>query len=93
MNPVQSHDRCPNCLTPLRGPYCSECGQHQRDLDRPFREVVAEGLSTFVAFDTRIGKTLGPLITMLKLVVLSIGYALALIVTMIATLVVTVAFV
>lgn len=62
MNLAQTNDRCPNCLTPLRGPYCSECGQHQRDLDRPLGEVATEGLSTFIAFDTRIGRTLGPLI-------------------------------
>ena len=62
MDVEQTNSRCPNCLAPLRGPYCSECGQHQRDLDRPFREVVGEGLSTTIAFDTRIGRTLGPLI-------------------------------
>ncbi len=62
MDVERTDNRCPNCLASLRGPFCSECGQHQRDLDRPFREVVGEGLSTLVAFDTRIGKTLEPLI-------------------------------
>jgi len=55
-------DVCPNCAAPLHGPYCSACGQHQVDLDRPLRELVGEGLSTFFAFDTRIGRTLWPLI-------------------------------
>jgi hypothetical protein len=54
--------RCPNCATGLNGPYCSECGQHQVDLDRPFLELVSEGLSTFLAFDTRLGRTFWPLI-------------------------------
>jgi hypothetical protein len=58
----QSVDGCPNCAAQLHGPYCSVCGQHQVDLDRPLRELVGEGLSTFFAFDTRIGRTLWPLI-------------------------------
>ena len=62
MTPDLSIRRCPNCSAHLQGPYCSECGQHQVDLDRPFREIVSEGLSTFFAFDTRIGKTVWPLI-------------------------------
>jgi hypothetical protein len=62
MTSEQSDDCCPNCSAPLRGPYCSECGQHQLDLDRPFRDVVTEGLSTFVSFDRRIAGTLWPLI-------------------------------
>jgi hypothetical protein len=53
---------CPNCSSPLDGPYCSQCGQHQVDLDRPFRQIFSEGLSTFLAFDTRLVRTLWPLI-------------------------------
>jgi len=53
---------CSNCSAPLHGPYCAVCGQRQVDLDRPFRDLVGEGLSTFFAFDTRIGRTLWPLI-------------------------------
>lgn len=60
--PDQSIHRCPNCSAQLHGPFCSECGQHQIDLDRPFLEIVKAGLSTFFAFDTRIGRTLWPLI-------------------------------
>lgn len=54
--------RCPNCAAELRGPYCAECGQHQVDLDRPFRDLLAEGLSTFFAFDTRLVRTFRPLV-------------------------------
>ena len=54
--------RCPNCAAELHGPYCAECGQHQADLDRPFRELVSEGLSTFLAFDHRLGRTFRPLV-------------------------------
>lgn len=62
MSTDQTDDRCPNCEAPLCGPFCSECGQHQVDLDRPIREIVTEGLSTLAAFDTRIGRTLWPLV-------------------------------
>jgi len=55
-------NRCPNCETEVFGEYCAACGQHQVDLDRPFREIVSEGLSTFLAFDTRFVRTLRPLI-------------------------------
>jgi len=62
MTPDPPVDRCSNCSALLHGPYCSACGQHQVDLDRPLREILGEGLSTFFAFDTRIGRTLWPLI-------------------------------
>ncbi len=53
---------CPNCSAELNGSFCAECGQRQLDLDRPFRELVAEALSTFFAFDTRLTRTVRTLI-------------------------------
>lgn len=54
-------NRCSNCDAELHGEYCAACGQHQVDLDQPFREIVSEGLSAFLAFDTRLVRTLWPL--------------------------------
>jgi hypothetical protein len=54
---------CPNCGSPLGGPYCSACGQRQTDLERPFGELAAEAVSGFIAFDERLLTTLKLLIT------------------------------
>jgi hypothetical protein len=54
---------CPNCGAALSGPYCSSCGQRQVDLDRPFRERSGEVMESFLSFDTRILRTLWPLIS------------------------------
>jgi hypothetical protein len=54
---------CTNCSTELVGPYCAECGQRQVDLDRPFREIGSEAMEAFLSFDTRILRTLWPLIS------------------------------
>lgn len=62
MHSKSTSTECPNCGTELRGEYCAACGQRQIDLDRPFREIVSEGLSTFLAFDTKLVRTLGPLV-------------------------------
>jgi hypothetical protein len=53
---------CPNCSAPLNGPFCSECGQRQVDLDRPFREIAGEAMESFLSFDARILRTLWPLV-------------------------------
>ncbi|MDH3815533.1 MAG: DUF3667 domain-containing protein [Acidobacteriota bacterium] len=53
---------CPNCLAPLNGAYCASCGQRQLDLDQPFRELTGEAMESFLSFDARILRTLGPLI-------------------------------
>lgn len=53
---------CSNCLAPLNGAYCASCGQRQLDLDQPFRELTGEAMESFLSFDARILRTLGPLI-------------------------------
>jgi hypothetical protein len=53
---------CPNCSAPLNGPYCSDCGQRQTDLDRPFRDIAGEAIESFLSFDARILRTLWPLV-------------------------------
>ena len=53
---------CPNCSAPLSGPFCSSCGQRQIDLDQPFREIAGEAMESFLSFDTRIVRTLWPLV-------------------------------
>ena len=53
---------CRNCGAPLVGPYCSACGQRVLDLDRPLRDLVREWASSVAAFDTRLLRTLWPLV-------------------------------
>jgi len=53
---------CPNCSAPLKGPYCSDCGQRQTDLDRPFRDIAGEAMESFLSFDARILRTVWPLV-------------------------------
>jgi len=62
-HPVITPKKCRNCGTGLVGPYCSQCGQAVRDLDRPFRELALEWLGAVAAFDARVLGTLVPLIT------------------------------
>jgi hypothetical protein len=59
---IEKATTCPNCGARLTGPYCGRCGQRQVDLDRPFRDLIREGLSAFFAFDTRLLRSLWPLV-------------------------------
>ncbi len=61
--PPNDERLCPNCSAALNGPYCSSCGQRQVDLDQPFRDLAAEAMESFLSFDARILRTLGPLVT------------------------------
>lgn len=49
---------CQNCGTPLRGPFCHRCGQHDFDVNRSFWHTSLEALESFFHFDTKLFKNL-----------------------------------
>jgi len=53
---------CRNCGAPLVGPYCAACGQRVLDLERPLRDLLGEWASSVAAFDSRLLRTLWPLV-------------------------------
>ena len=61
-SPPPEVQQCPNCSAALSGPFCASCGQRQMDLDQPFRDIAGEAMESFLSFDTRILRTLWPLI-------------------------------
>jgi hypothetical protein len=46
----------------LEGPYCSRCGQQVIDLHRPFRQLLQEVIDDALSLDTRLLRTLRPLL-------------------------------
>ncbi len=54
--------RCENCGTPLHGPYCGACGQPVKGMVRHFSTILGDFLDTVFDFDSRIARTLGPLL-------------------------------
>jgi hypothetical protein len=57
-----SFTHCENCDTPLRGPYCSACGQAAIDYRRSFRHVLVDVLDSFLNWDSKFIATIGWLI-------------------------------
>lgn len=53
---------CENCGTPLHGPYCGNCGQPTKGMVRHFSTIVGDFLDTVFNFDSRIIRTLYPLL-------------------------------
>lgn len=53
---------CPNCQSPLSGNFCAQCGQKNRTFVRPFRKLVEDFLGDYFTFDTRLFRSLKPLI-------------------------------
>ena len=52
-----SHSHCLNCGSPLNGPYCSKCGQHDVDYSGSFWHIVEDALEGALHFDGKFFKT------------------------------------
>lgn len=50
--------QCPNCNTPVNGPYCSNCGQIQKDMRRFFLALFNEAFEDLFSFNSRAWKTI-----------------------------------
>jgi hypothetical protein len=53
---------CPNCKTPLAGPWCHACGQRAEKFDRSIWALIAEAFEGLTHVDGRVWRTLGRLI-------------------------------
>jgi hypothetical protein len=56
--PLPVSPACANCGAPLRGPFCSACGQEVKPLDPPVRHFVGELAREFFDVDNRILRSL-----------------------------------
>lgn len=53
---------CPNCATPLEGPWCHACGQKGEEYHRSIGHLVAEAVEGLTHFDGRLWQTLPRLV-------------------------------
>lgn len=56
-HPPVENEPCKNCKTVFSGYYCPECGQSEKEFNRPFSIVFYDFLGNVFAFDTRFWKT------------------------------------
>ncbi len=49
---------CPNCATPLAGPWCHACGQKGEEYHRNIWHLIAEAFEGLTHFDSRLWNTL-----------------------------------
>jgi hypothetical protein len=49
---------CPNCETPLAGPWCHACGQSSEDFHRSIRKLAVEAFGGLIDIDGRVWRTL-----------------------------------
>jgi len=59
---VTTGTQCANCAAPLTGPFCAQCGQAARDFHRPFSTLLSEGVGEILSLDTRLIRTVRPLL-------------------------------
>jgi hypothetical protein len=60
--PEQPLTHCENCGTPLRGEFCSQCGQHAIDYRRSLFRVLLDALDSFLNWDTKFLHSLNVLL-------------------------------
>ena len=53
---------CPNCQTPLEGPWCHQCGQKGEDYHRSIGHLITEAFEGLTHFDGRFWRTLPDLV-------------------------------
>lgn len=53
---------CPNCETPLEGPWCHQCGQKGEEFHRSIGHLIAEAFEGLTHFDGRFWQTLPDLV-------------------------------
>lgn len=53
---------CPNCATPLAGPWCHACGQKGEEYHRSIWRLIAEAFEGLTHFDSRIWNTIPKLV-------------------------------
>ena len=56
-HPPVENEPCKNCGKVFSGHYCPECGQSEKEVNRPFSIVFYDFLGNIFAFDTRFWKT------------------------------------
>jgi hypothetical protein len=62
-SPAAGPERCRNCGAEVPGRFCGTCGQERaRDLHVPFRRLAGEAIAEAFTLDSRLGRTLGPLL-------------------------------
>ena len=59
---VTTGTQCANCAAALTGPFCAQCGQAAREFHRPFSTLLSEGLGEILSLDTRLIRTVRPLL-------------------------------
>jgi hypothetical protein len=60
---TRNHRPCPNCDSDLLGDYCSNCGQHDQDMRRPFFKLIGEFFSSLTELDGRFYRSIFYLFT------------------------------
>ncbi len=60
--PVAESPACRNCGEKLLGDFCWRCGQEAADFHRPLRSLAADFLDNVLSLDTKLLRTLGPLL-------------------------------